>query len=137
MARRPGPVDEDEDVELNMTPMLDVVFILLIFFIVTAVFVKEPGPDVERPIVDAQEDLKPVILIAITAEDEIWVDKKRIDRDDLKTVVEGMRVENPKGEAIVQGDAGARFEIVFEVMQALQDAGIPRQHVSTDDTAGG
>ena len=72
MARRGSRVQADEeDVELNMTPMLDVVFILLIFFIVTAVFVKEPGVDVLRPDVSGSEQMKPTLLVAVTSEDEI------------------------------------------------------------------
>jgi biopolymer transport protein ExbD len=75
MARRQSRVlQEDEDVELDMTPMLDVVFILLIFFIVTAVFVKEPGVEIVRPETTLQEREKPTLLVAITGEDEIFVD---------------------------------------------------------------
>jgi len=77
MARRQSRVrQDDEDVELNMTPMLDVVFILLIFFIVTAVFVKEPGIEVERPETTTQERERPTMLIAVNAGGEIWINRR-------------------------------------------------------------
>ncbi len=132
MARRAGPAEDDEEVELNMTPMLDVVFILLIFFIVTAVFVKEPGVEVTRPEVDIfQEDLRPTILVAVNSEDEVWINKKLVARKDLRTEVQALQAENPKAEAIVQGDDDAKFSIVYEVMEALRDAGVETQYVST------
>ena len=74
MARRQSRVlQDDEEVQLDMTPMLDVVFILLIFFIVTAVFVKEPGVEIVRPETQLQEREKPTLLVAVTANDEIYV----------------------------------------------------------------
>jgi biopolymer transport protein ExbD len=69
-------LNEEEETEINLTPMLDVVFIMLIFFIVTAVFVKEPGAEVNRP--DAQTAFTPdsgSIFVAVTGNNEIWVDK--------------------------------------------------------------
>ncbi|MCG8442237.1 MAG: biopolymer transporter ExbD [Caulobacterales bacterium] len=122
---------EEEDAELNMTPMLDVVFILLIFFIVTAVFVKEPGVPVNRPEVQIiNRDIKPAIIIAVEEDDDIWINKRLVDVREVKPEVEALRAENPKGDAIVQGDEKAKFSVVYEVMQTLQDAGIPAQYVS-------
>ena len=132
MARRSLSVREDEEIELNMTPMLDVVFILLIFFIVTAVFVKEPGIEVARPEVASLEGVRPTILIAVSSEDEIWINNRLVDRAELRPTLQGLRAENPLAEATIQGDEGARFEIVYEVMQTLQEVGIEQQYISTD-----
>lgn len=134
MARRGMRVRESESVDLNMTPMLDVVFILLIFFIVTAVFVKEPGIEVVRPIAGAATEVKPTILVAVSAEDEIWINKTLVSEQQLRPTLEALRAENPKAEAIVQGDRTARFEVTFQVMEALRDVGITTQHVSADPT---
>ncbi len=131
MRRRAGA--EEEDAELNMTPMLDVVFILLIFFIVTAVFVKEPGIEVDRPEVTSLQDRKPVIIIAVSSEDEVWINKKEVDIRDIRPEIEALRADNPKGEAIIQGDATAKFSVVYEVMETLQQVGIPAQYISVEE----
>lgn len=133
MARRGSSSNDEEEVELNMTPMLDVVFILLIFFIVTAVFVKEPGIDVDRPEVASFEDVKPTIIVAVSDDDEIWINKRLVDARELRPQIVALRADNPKAEAIVQGDARARFEIVYQVMETLQQEGVPVQYVSVDD----
>jgi biopolymer transport protein ExbD len=132
MARRSLNTRDSDEVELNMTPMLDVVFILLIFFIVTAVFVKEPGIEVTRPEVASLKDVKPTILVAVSADDEIWIDKHLVPPEELRSALLALKAENPKADAIIQGDTEARFEIVYEVMQTLQEIGIPNQFVSVD-----
>ncbi len=131
--RRGGSSQDDEEAELNMTPMLDVVFILLIFFIVTAVFVKEPGIEVERPELTNIDRVKPTILVAVSADDEIWVNKRQYTPRDLKPALESLRAENPKAEAIVQGDIDAKYSIVHEVMKTLTEVGINVQYVSSAD----
>lgn len=126
MARRQSRVNtEEEDTELNMTPMLDVVFILLIFFIVTAVFVKEPGVDVERPLTQTEERVRPTILVAVTADDEIWVNRQVYQMNQLRNVLEQLLQENPRAEAMVQGDGGAPVGTVLDVQELLQDMDVP------------
>lgn len=125
MARRQSRVvTEDEDTELNMTPMLDVVFILLIFFIVTAVFVKEPGVDVERPLTQTEERVRPTILVAVTADDEVWVNRQVYQMNQLRNVLEQLLQENPRAEAMIQGDSGAPIGTVLDVQELLQDLGV-------------
>lgn len=126
MARRQSRVNtEEEDTELNMTPMLDVVFILLIFFIVTAVFVKEPGVDVLRPETQTQERERPTILVAVTSDDEIWVNRQVYQMNQLRNVLEQLRQENPRAEAMIQGDAGAPVGTVLDVQELMQQMEIP------------
>lgn len=126
MARRASRVNtQEEDVELNMTPMLDVVFILLIFFIVTSVFVKEPGVDVTRPDAATTERQRPSILIAVTNDDEVWINRRVYDINGVRGAVEQLIEENPRAEAMIQGDADASSGLVFEVQQILGDMGVP------------
>lgn len=126
MARRASRVNtEEEEVELNMTPMLDVVFILLIFFIVTSVFVKEPGVDVTRPDAATTERQRPSILIAVTAADEVWINRRVYDINGVRGAIEQLIEENPRAEAMIQGDAGASSGLVFEVQDILGDMGVP------------
>ncbi|GGH06379.1 hypothetical protein GCM10007420_23630 [Glycocaulis albus] len=126
MARRQSRVmTEEEDTELNMTPMLDVVFILLIFFIVTAVFVKEPGVDVQRPLTETEERVRPTILVAVTADDEIWVNRQVYQMNQLRNVLEQLLQENPRAEAMIQGDADAPVGTVLDVQELLQQLDVP------------
>ena len=98
MARRSRIAVEDDDTELNMTPMLDVVFILLIFFIVTSVFVKMPGVDPNEPMAVTSKDWKPSILVAVNDANEIWIDKQVYDLDEVSPIVRALRDENPKAQ---------------------------------------
>jgi biopolymer transport protein ExbD len=133
MARRQSRVrQDDEDVELNMTPMLDVVFILLIFFIVTAVFVKEPGIQVERPETTTQERERPTMLIAVNAAGEIWINRSVYDISEVRPQIEQLQSENPRAEAMIQGDLGAPAGTVLDIQQLLIEMGIPVT-VSTDE----
>jgi len=134
MARRGLSSRDDDSVELNMTPMLDVVFILLIFFIVTAVFVKEPGIDPTRPEVARFDDVKPTIIIAVSSEDEIWINKRLVEVRELRPTIEALRADNPKADAIVQGDTAARFDVIYQVMETLQNAGVEVQYVSVEQS---
>ncbi len=133
MARRSGSSRQTEDTDLNLTPMLDVVFILLIFFIVTAVFVKEPGIDPDRPEVVDLQPIRPTILIAISENDEVWVNRREVQLRQLRPLIEDLRSDNPQGEAVVQGDVAARYSVVHQVMQTLQETGVPAQYVSVED----
>ena len=133
MARRQSRVlDDDEEVQLDMTPMLDVVFILLIFFIVTAVFVKEPGIEVERPETQLQEREKPTLLVAVSANDEIYVDGDVYELSQLRNVFEQLREENPRAEAMIQGDLGAPAGTVLDIQELLMDMDIPVK-ISTEE----
>ncbi|MHA6289245.1 ExbD/TolR family protein [Maricaulis sp. CAU 1757] len=120
MARRVSRVNTDEEeVELNMTPMLDVVFILLIFFIVTSVFIKEPGVDTIRPDALTEEDENPSMLIAVTADNEIWVNRRVYEMNEMRGVIEQLLQENPKGRAMIQGDEAADIGIILDVQELL------------------
>ena len=109
----------EEEAEINLTPMLDVVFIMLIFFIVTASFVKESGLDVNRP--DAPTAVKKEnanILVAIGANNEIWINRRRIDPRAVRANIERMHAENPEGAVIIQADKKAFTETLVTVMDS-------------------
>ena len=125
MARRSRVATESEDTELNMTPMLDVVFILLIFFIVTSVFVKLPGVDPDEPIASTAREWKPSILIAVNDADEIWIDKQVYAIDEVRPILRALRDENPKAQGIIQGDGDASAGTVLDLQAMFQDLGVP------------
>ena len=116
---------EEEEAEINITPMLDVVFIMLIFFIVTASFVKESGLEVNRP--DAPTAVKKEnanFLVAIGASNEIWINRRRIDPRAVRANIERMHAENPEGAVIIQADKKAFTETLVLVMDSARQAGV-------------
>lgn len=123
----------DEEVQaIDLTPMLDVVFIMLIFFIVTASFVKDTGKEITRPDSTTAEDAPSAsLLIAVTSENEIWMDNQRIDPTVLRLAIERMRVENPKGAIAIQADEHSSIKFVVEIANAARQAGITDVIVST------
>lgn len=123
MARRTRSNDDD-GMELNMTPMLDVVFILLIFFIVTSVFVKTPGIDPSIPTSSDSVDWKPGILVAVNAEDEIWIDKTPYTIEEVRPILISLRDENRKADGIIQGDGDASVGTVMQLQDIMVDLGI-------------
>ena len=115
---------EEKD-EPNITPMLDVVFILLIFFIVTANFIKEPGLEINRPDSDTAETQEnAAILIAVGANDEVWMDGRRIDVRQVKANVVKMLADNPKGSVVIQADEKAVADTIIKVMDGAREAGV-------------
>jgi biopolymer transport protein ExbD len=125
---RRGPLawqPEEEEQEINITPMLDVVFIMLIFFIVTASFVKESGIDVNKPeAATAVAKEKANILIAIDANGEIWIDRRVIDPRAVRANIERLHAENPQGTVVIQADNDARTGVLVQVMDAARLAGV-------------
>lgn len=117
---------EEEENEINLTPMLDVVFIMLIFFIVTASFVKESGLDVNRPDAPVTES-KPEdanILVLITANDELWIDRRLIDPRAVRANIERLHAENPKGSVVIQANAKSTNKMLVTVMDSAREAGV-------------
>lgn len=119
--------------EIDLTPMLDVVFIMLIFFIVTAVFIKEPGVEVLRPETQIRDQVKNQnILIAIDAKNTIWIDRKKVDDRAVKNVIERLHADNPLGAVVIQADGGSNAAAYALVWDAAKDAGVVDIHLATD-----
>lgn len=121
----PGAAAEDDGSAIDITPMLDVVFIMLIFFIVTATFVKEAGIDVNRPdAATAVKQEKANILIAISAQNEIWIDHRRVDIRSVRPNIERLHAENPQGSVVIQADKESATGTLIKVMDAARSAGV-------------
>ncbi|NNU15208.1 biopolymer transporter ExbD [Parvularcula sp. ZS-1/3] len=131
MARKSLQSAAEEEEDVNITPLLDIVFIMLIFFIVTSTFIKEPGVDVIRPVAETQVEQKPAVLVAVDENDQIWINKEQVELSEVRYKVEELRRETPKGNAVVQADAGAKSEITLDVLQQVKDAGISDVALST------
>ena len=134
MRRRRSIEAADDSNEVNLTPMLDVVFIMLIFFIVTSTFVKESGVDVTRP--DAETAVKTdalTIQIGITANNQIWFDKRLVDKRAVRANVEKGLAESPGAAVIIVADALSNTEALIDVMDQARLAGAQSISVATDE----
>ena len=111
-------------IELNIAPLIDMVFILLIFFLVTTSFVRETGVDINRPTAaTAVSKEKANILIGITEDDLIFMDKREIDIRAVRANVERALAENPEGSVIIVADRESRTGIAIKVMDGCKLAG--------------
>lgn len=134
MRRRRLSAASDESSEVNLTPMLDVVFIMLIFFIVTTSFIKESGVEIERPessAASARPDVQ--VLVAITPEGAVWVDGEPVDIHRIGTTVAGMVSDD--GSVVIQADREAATGVLIEVMDRLRDADVDKVAVAAQRSA--
>ncbi len=126
--------NEDDSEEINMTPMLDVVFIMLIFFIVTASFVKESGIDVNRPeAATAVKKDRASILVAISDTGEIWINKRQVDKRAVQANIERLKAENPQGSVVIQADEKATTALLIQVMDSARAAGVFDVSIATQE----
>jgi biopolymer transport protein ExbD len=116
---------DDEESDINLTPMLDVTFIMLIFFIVTSSFVKEAGIEVNKPAAaTAERKERGNILVAITETGQIWIDKRPVDVRAVRANIERLHAENPQGGVVIQADENSKNGLLVKVMDAAREAGV-------------
>lgn len=118
---------EGEDTAIDLTPMLDIVFIMLIFFVVTSSFVKESGIEINRPVAQTSQRVETGnLLIAITPQGEIWLAGEPVALEAVRSRVEQLRAEKPQGSVIIQGDTDASVGLMVKVMDQVRLAGVTR-----------
>ncbi|MDO3382787.1 ExbD/TolR family protein [Gilvimarinus algae] len=132
MSRRKKNRSSEDSNDIDLTPMLDVVFIMLIFFIVTASFVKEIGLDVNVPEENDEPpppNADPNILVQITADNQIWMfgdnGLRRIDEASVRSNIAQMRAELPKAAVIIQANHEADAGVYVAVADAARAAKAP------------
>ena len=134
MARRHA---HTEEAEINITPMLDIVFIMLIFFIVTTSFTKETGATIVKPVAEQAVALQNgTILIGVRPNDDIWMAKRQIELREVRQMVERAKSENPEGSVVIIADKGAKIGTVTEVMDQVRLAGVEGVSISADHPDG-
>ena len=134
MARRHA---HTEEAEINITPMLDIVFIMLIFFIVTTSFTKETGASIIKPVAEQAVALQNgTILIGIRPNDDIWMAKRQIELREVRQMVERAKSENPEGSVVIIADKGARIGTVTQVMDQVRLAGVEGVSISAEHPDG-
>ena len=125
--------EEEEAGEIDLTPMLDVVFILLIFFIVTSVFVTEAGIDVSKPEASTAGDTSgDLILIAVGPTGDIWIDGDQIDPRFIRSRFELRLADAPNSAVIIQADQNSNNEQVLLILEAARDANIEDVRISAE-----
>ncbi len=125
--RRSRSRDEGDENKINLTPMLDVVFIMLIFFIVTATFVKEVGLDINQPEDDKPKNLDPdkkSIVVRITSRDRIIIAQRDVDVRSVRANIERLHAENPEAPVIIQPHAESKTETMIHIMDSARQAGV-------------
>ncbi len=129
--------NQEEEAGIDLTPMLDVVFIMLIFFIVTTSFVKESGLDVNRPSAStAKKKERASILVAISQNGEIWIQKRRIDIRSVRANIERLHAESPEGTVVIQADKLSETGVLVQVMDQIRLAGVESISVAASPGSG-
>ena len=125
---------EMDEASVDITPMLDVVFIMLIFFIVTTSFVKEAGIEINRPSAATSESQDSAsIFVAISERGEIWIDNRRVDVSSVRANVERLRAESPEGTVVIQADKFSQTGILVEVVDQVRAAGVENVFVASEE----
>ena len=126
-----------EEAEINITPMLDIVFIMLIFFIVTTSFTKETGASITKPTADQAISLRNgTILIGVRPNDDIWMNKRQIELREVRSLVERAKAENPEGSVVIVADKDSRIGTVTQVMDQVKLAGVEGIAISAEQPGG-
>jgi biopolymer transport protein ExbD len=125
----------DDEASIDLTPIIDMSFIMLIFFIVTASFTKESGIDVNKPgAVTAERKERASILIAIDSQGSIWIDKRIVDPRAVRANIERLRAENPQGSVVIQADKESKNGLLVQVMDAARQAGVENVSLAAEPT---
>ncbi len=135
--RRSHTEESNSSAEVNLTPLIDMVFILLIFFIVTSSFVKESGIEVNRPSAQtAERQERANIIIAANDKGEVWIDKRKVDVHTVRTHIERLRAENPEGSVVILADEKSQTGIMVQIMDQVRLAGVENVSIAATSTTG-
>ena len=133
MRRRSNRSGSEQTADIDMTPMLDIVFIMLIFFIVTTSFVKESGIDVNRPTAQtATRKEQGNIIIAIKATGDVWIDKRLVDIRAVRANISRLHAEQPLGSVVIAADKDTKVKVLTQVMDQIRLAGIMNASIATE-----
>ncbi|WP_339388075.1 biopolymer transporter ExbD [Vibrio caribbeanicus] len=122
---RLGRRQQQEEAQIDLTSMLDIVFIMLIFFIVTSSFVRESGVEVNRPAAASAISQKDAgIFVAVTSNSDVYIDKRMVDLERVQASLENLLLDKPDASLVIQADELAYSGVVVKVMDAAKQAGI-------------
>ena len=125
MMRRTHTQSETSVENINLTPLIDMVFILLIFFLVTASFTKESGIEVDRPTAQtAVREEQGSMIIGVTKDGKIWIDNNEVELRAVRAHVEHQHSQNPEGTIIILADKSSQTGVTVEVLDQVRLAGV-------------
>ena len=132
--RKIAKQQEEGGAEIDLTPMLDVVFIMLIFFIVVASFIKEAGIEVNRPDDNQQSDPNDAvsIVVNVASDGQIWMENRRVDARAVRANIQRMLAEDPEAPVTVKVEKGAKTGVVVDVADAAREAGVGAVNWASD-----
>jgi len=123
----------DDEATIDLTPMLDVTFILLIFFIVTASFMKEAGIEVQRQYAASAESQDTGnVFVAISPQGDVWIDKRQVDVRAVRANIERLHAENPQGSVVIQADKDSKNGVLVQVLDAARLAGVENVSIAAE-----
>ena len=132
-SRRKRAVPESDQTGIDLTPLLDVVFIMLIFFIVTAAFTRESGIEISKPKASTSNQLEgQSIVITIDKENQIWLENRNIDIRAVQNHISRIQSDNPKASIIIGADKQSLTEVLIAVMDASRRAGVTNISIASE-----
>ncbi len=137
MSRLSHSHQHQEEPSINLVPLIDLIFVILLFFVVTSSFVKEAGIEVHRP--DARTAMpqeRANILIAVTRDGEVWIDGQRVDPRTVRSHVSRLHAEHPEGSVVVLADEESRTGLLVQVVDQARLAGVNNVAVATRESSG-
>ncbi len=133
-ARSNNPQAEDDEASIDITPMLDIVFIMLIFFIVTTSFVEVAGVEVNRPRASTAESEDHVtLLVAIRPDGSVWIDGRQVDINAVQANVERLHAKAPKGAVVIDADAESQTGRLVRVLDQVRAAGVDKISIAAQE----
>ena len=132
--RKIAKQQEQDGAEIDLTPMLDVVFIMLIFFIVVASFIKEAGVEVNRPDDNQPDDPEDStsILVEVASDNQIWMENRRVDIRAVRANIQRLLAEDPEAPVTIKVEKGAEAGIVVDVADAARESGVAAVNWASD-----
>ena len=132
--RKIAKAQEQGGAEIDLTPMLDVVFIMLIFFIVVASFIKEAGVEVNRPDDNQPDDPEDStsILVEVASDNQIWMENRRVDIRAVRANIQRLLAEDPEAPVTIKVEKGAEAGIVVDVADAARESGVAAVNWASD-----
>ena len=132
--RKIAKQQDQEGAEIDLTPMLDVVFIMLIFFIVVASFIKEAGVEVNRPDDNQPDDPEDStsILVEVASDNQIWMENRRVDIRAVRANIQRLLAEDPEAPVTIKVEKGAEAGIVVDVADAARESGVAAVNWASD-----
>ena len=132
--RKIGKEKDQDGAEIDLTPMLDVVFIMLIFFIVVASFIKEAGVEVNRPDDNQPENPEDStsILVEVASDNQIWMENRRVDIRAVRANIQRLLAEDPEAPVTIKVEKGAEAGIVVDVADAARESGVAAVNWASD-----